>query len=40
MRFRAIDVYDYYRPSECRLRVYLRYQGIEEDSQMVTFVLL
>jgi predicted RecB family nuclease len=31
MRFKATDVYDYYSPSECRLRVYLRYHGVEEE---------
>lgn len=30
MRFRVVDVYDYYSPSECRLRVYLRHHGVEE----------
>ena len=30
MRFNVTDLYDYYRPSECRLRVYLRYQRVEE----------
>jgi len=30
MRFVATDVFDYYRPSKCGLRVYLRAHGIEE----------
>jgi predicted RecB family nuclease len=30
MRFKVTDVYDYYRPSECRLRVYLRHHRVEE----------
>jgi predicted RecB family nuclease len=32
MRFNVTDAYDYYRPSECRLRVYLRYQRVEEEA--------
>lgn len=31
MRFKATDVYDYHRPKECRLRVYLRYHGVPEE---------
>jgi predicted RecB family nuclease len=31
MRFRASDVYDYYRPSKCGLRVALRHRGEPED---------
>lgn len=31
MRFKVTDVYAYYHPSECRLRVYLRYRGVEEE---------
>jgi hypothetical protein len=30
MHFRAKDAYDYYRPSKCRLRVYLRHHDVEE----------
>jgi len=30
IRFVATDVFDYHRPSRCRLRVYLRAHGVEE----------
>jgi uncharacterized protein len=32
VRFKVTDVYDYYRPKECRLRVYLRYRDVEEEA--------
>ncbi len=40
MRFKATDVYDYYRPSKCELRVALRYRGEPEDETETPFDLL
>jgi hypothetical protein len=31
IRFAATDVFDYHRPSRCRLRVYLRAHGVQEE---------